>query len=115
MMRAKVKLPAHSAGLPGNDLLFDIVPLHPTHRAGLAGHAPVNWAMCTGDSAIPAALLKIAMEGEDGNSTQIAESTFQDRSINRRRTSGRTAKRRNWPRVQNRRSLDVKDVVQYVK
>ena len=74
-----------------------------------------NWLVCTGDSAIPAALLKIAMEGEDGNSAQIAESTFQDRSINRRRTSGRTAKRRNWPRVQNRRSLDVKDVVQYVK
>jgi ATP-dependent RNA helicase DeaD len=71
--------------------------------------------VCTGDSAIPAALLKMAMEGEDGNSTQIAESTFQDRSINRRRTSGRTAKRRNWPRVQNRRSLDVNDVVQYVK
>ncbi len=71
--------------------------------------------VCAGDSAIPAALLKMAMEGEDGNSMQIAESTFQDRSINRRRTSGRTAKRRNWPRVQNRRSLDVKDVVQYVK
>jgi len=35
----KVKLTAHSAGLPGNDLLFDIVPLDPTHRAGLAGHA----------------------------------------------------------------------------
>ena len=64
---------------------------------------------------IAAALLKMAMEGEDGNSTQIAESTFQDRSINRRKTSGRTAKRRNWPRVQNRRSLDVRDVVQYVK
>ena len=37
-----MKLPAHSAGLPGNDLLFNIVPLDPAHRAGLAGHAPVN-------------------------------------------------------------------------
>ena len=37
-----VKLPAHSAGLPGNDLLFNIVPLDPAHRAGFAGHAPVN-------------------------------------------------------------------------
>jgi hypothetical protein len=37
-----VKLPAHSAGLPGNDLSFNIVPLNPAHRAGLAGHAPVN-------------------------------------------------------------------------
>ena len=40
-----VKLPAHSAGLPGNDLLFDIVPLDPAHRAGLAGHAPVKSLM----------------------------------------------------------------------
>ena len=31
-----VKLPAHSAGFPGNDLLFNIVPLDP------AQHAPVN-------------------------------------------------------------------------
>jgi len=37
-----VKLPADSAGLPGNDLLFNIVPFDPAHRAGLAGHAPVN-------------------------------------------------------------------------
>jgi hypothetical protein len=40
-----VKLPAHSAGLPGNDLLFNIAPLDPAHRAGLAGHAPVNDSM----------------------------------------------------------------------
>ena len=38
-----MKLAAHSAGLPGNDLLFDIVPLDPAQRAGLAGHAPVTW------------------------------------------------------------------------
>jgi hypothetical protein len=37
-----VKLPAQSAGLPGNDLLFDMVPLDPAYRAGLAGHAPVK-------------------------------------------------------------------------
>ena len=37
-----MKLPAPSAGLPGNDLLFNRVPLDPAHRAGLAGHAPVN-------------------------------------------------------------------------
>ena len=37
-----VKLPAHSAGLPGNDLLFGRVPLDSAHRAGLAGHAPVK-------------------------------------------------------------------------
>jgi len=37
-----VKLPAHSAGLPGNDLLFKSVPLDPAHWAGLAGHAPVT-------------------------------------------------------------------------
>ena len=36
-----MKLPAHSAGLPGNDLLLNIVSLDPAHRAGLAGHAPV--------------------------------------------------------------------------
>ena len=37
-----VKLPAHSAALPGNDLLFNIVPLDPAHRAELAGHTPVK-------------------------------------------------------------------------
>jgi hypothetical protein len=37
-----VNLPVHSAGLPGNDFLFSIVPLDPALRAGLAGHAPVN-------------------------------------------------------------------------
>ena len=41
-----MKLPAHSAGLPGNDLLLNIVPLDPAHRAGLAGHAPVNEDDC---------------------------------------------------------------------
>jgi len=37
-----VKLPAHSVGLPGNDLLFNSVPLDPAHWAGLAGHAAVT-------------------------------------------------------------------------
>jgi hypothetical protein len=37
-----MKLTARSAGLPGNDLLFDTVPLDPAQRAGLAGHAPVT-------------------------------------------------------------------------
>jgi hypothetical protein len=47
--QVEVKLPAHGAGLPGNDLLFDIVPLDPAHRAGLAGHAPVR-GMGRGDA-----------------------------------------------------------------
>jgi len=37
-----VKLSAHSAGLPGNDLLFNIVPLNPAYKAGLKGHAPAK-------------------------------------------------------------------------
>jgi hypothetical protein len=37
-----MKPPAHGAELPGNDSLFNIVPLDPAHRAGLAGHAPVK-------------------------------------------------------------------------
>jgi hypothetical protein len=32
-----MKLAARSAGLPGNNLLFDPVPLDPAQRAGLAG------------------------------------------------------------------------------
>jgi hypothetical protein len=44
-MKLPQRLPAvgrHSAGLPGNDSLFNIVPLDPAHRAGLAGHAPAK-------------------------------------------------------------------------
>jgi hypothetical protein len=37
-----VKLPAHRAGLPGNEILFFIVPLDPAYKAGLAGHLPVK-------------------------------------------------------------------------
>ena len=37
-----VKLPAHRAGLPGNEISFSIVPLDPAYKAGLAGHLPVN-------------------------------------------------------------------------
>jgi hypothetical protein len=37
-----VKLPAHRAGLPGYEISFFIVPLDPTHKAGLAGHLPVK-------------------------------------------------------------------------
>lgn len=64
---------------------------------------------------IAAAPLNIAMEGEDEAFAQRAESTFQDRRICRKRASRRNANRRNWPRLQNRRSLDVRGVVKYVE
>jgi len=35
-----VKLPAHRAGLPGNEISFFIVTLDPAYKAGLAGHLP---------------------------------------------------------------------------
>ena len=37
-----MKLPAHRAGLPENEILFFIVPLDPAYKAGLAGHLPVS-------------------------------------------------------------------------
>ena len=37
-----VKLLAHRAGLPGNEISLLIVLLAPAHRAGLAGHLPVK-------------------------------------------------------------------------
>jgi hypothetical protein len=37
-----VKLPAHRAGLPGNEISFLIVPLDPPYKAGLAGHLPAK-------------------------------------------------------------------------
>jgi len=37
-----LKLPAHRAGLPGNEISFLIVPLDPAYKAGLAGHLPVT-------------------------------------------------------------------------
>jgi hypothetical protein len=37
-----VKLPAHRAGLPGNESSFFIAPLDPAYKAGFAGHLPVN-------------------------------------------------------------------------
>ncbi len=37
-----MKLPAHRAGLPGNEISFLIVPLDPAYKAGLAGHLPVR-------------------------------------------------------------------------
>jgi hypothetical protein len=40
--KAKVKLPAHRAGLPGKEISFLIVPLDPAYKAGLAGHLPVS-------------------------------------------------------------------------
>ena len=40
--RQGVKLPAHSAGLPGNVISFYIVPLCPAYKAGLAEHVPVK-------------------------------------------------------------------------
>jgi hypothetical protein len=36
-----VKLPAHRAGLPGNEISFLIMPPDPAYKAGLAGHLPV--------------------------------------------------------------------------
>jgi hypothetical protein len=42
MKIAKVKLPAHRAWLPRNEISFFIVPLDPTYKAGLAGHLPVT-------------------------------------------------------------------------
>jgi len=38
-----VKLPAHRAELPGNEISFLIVPLHPAYKAGLAGHLPAGY------------------------------------------------------------------------
>jgi len=35
-----MKLPVHRTGLPGKELSFDIVPLDPAYKAGLAGHLP---------------------------------------------------------------------------
>jgi len=40
--RRFVKLPAHRAGLPGNEISFFIVPFDPAYKAGLAGHLPVK-------------------------------------------------------------------------
>jgi len=37
-----VKLPAHRAGLPGNETSFIFVPLDPAYKAGLTGHLPVT-------------------------------------------------------------------------
>jgi hypothetical protein len=37
-----VKLPAHRAGLPGNEISFLFVPLGPAYTAGLAGHLPAK-------------------------------------------------------------------------
>ena len=38
----EVKLPGHRPALPGKAISFHIVPLNPSHKAGLAGHVPVN-------------------------------------------------------------------------
>ena len=38
-----VKLLAHRAALPGNEVSFLIVPLDPAYKAGLAGHLPVTY------------------------------------------------------------------------
>ena len=40
-----MKLPAHRAGLPGDEISFLFVPLDPAYKAGLAGHLPVK--ICT--------------------------------------------------------------------
>ncbi len=41
-VRSNVKLPAHRAGLPGNEISCLFVPLDPAYKAGLGGHLPVN-------------------------------------------------------------------------
>ncbi len=41
-VKKPLKLPAHTAGLPGKVISFYIVPLDPAYRAGLAGHVPVT-------------------------------------------------------------------------
>jgi hypothetical protein len=38
-----VKLPAHRAGLPGNEISYLFVPLDPAYKAGLPGHWPVKY------------------------------------------------------------------------
>jgi len=38
-----MKLPAHRARLPGNEISFLIVPRHPAYKAGLEGHLPANF------------------------------------------------------------------------
>ena len=38
-----VKLPAHRAGLPGNEISFLFVPLDPPYKAGVTGHLPVKY------------------------------------------------------------------------
>jgi hypothetical protein len=45
-----VKLPAHRAGLPGNEISFLFVPLDPAYKAGLAGHLPVKIKVCSSPS-----------------------------------------------------------------
>jgi hypothetical protein len=42
LLPAKVKLHAHRAGLPGNEISFLFVPLDPAYKAGLAGHLPAR-------------------------------------------------------------------------
>ncbi len=42
MKRPKVKLSSHRPGLPGNVILFYIVPLGPAYKAELEGHFPVK-------------------------------------------------------------------------
>jgi hypothetical protein len=44
MKISNVKLPAHGAGLPGEELSFILCPLTPP-EAGLAGHVPAKIQM----------------------------------------------------------------------
>jgi superfamily II DNA/RNA helicase len=85
--------------------------------------------VCTGDSAIPAGRVSPSEycsstpqngNGRRGRKLYADSGKYVPRQKHQQKedqwkTSGRTAKRRNWPRVQNRRSLDVRDVVQYGK
>jgi hypothetical protein len=57
-----VKLPAHRAGLPGNEISFFIVPLDPAYKARLAGHLPIRAA----SRVIVASLLNVLAPRQDG-------------------------------------------------
>jgi hypothetical protein len=54
-----VKLPAHRAGLSGNEISFLFVPLDPAYKAGLAGHLPVK--------NLPERDVGVALVGQEGN------------------------------------------------
>jgi hypothetical protein len=58
-----VKLPAHRAGLPGNEISFLIVPLDPAYKAGLAGHLPAMAGRTDGQMISIVALKRLSGHG----------------------------------------------------